>query len=124
MNGNRRARALAYALSALVSASCGNDLRARSERITGGDVARGKLAFRKLGCGACHDASPPGAIVGPSLRGLAQRSTLPGGHPHTPDVLRSWLRFPGQLLPGTAMPELGLTEGQARDLSAYLYTLE
>ena len=38
-------------------------------------------------------------------------------------LLVAWLRDPPAISPGTAMPNLDLTEAQARDMAAYLYTL-
>jgi cytochrome c len=35
----------------------------------------------------------------------------------------AWLRNPKAIEQGTAMPNLGLTEQQARDIASYLYTL-
>jgi cytochrome c1 len=35
-----------------------------------------------------------------------------------------WLRDPPGVDPMTAMPNLGLTEPEARDIAAYLYTLD
>jgi len=110
----------------LLAHGCGDEVRRSAEQKSSGDATRGALAFRKLGCGACHASTEaaPTTRVGPSLRGLARRTTLPGGLPHTPEQLLRWLRFPQQIVPTTAMPELGLSEAQARDLAAYLYTLE
>jgi cytochrome c len=34
-----------------------------------------------------------------------------------------WITVPQSIEPNTAMPSLGVTEGQARDIAAYLYTL-
>jgi cytochrome c1 len=35
-----------------------------------------------------------------------------------------WLRDPQGVVPGNAMPDMGLSEDQARDIAAYLSTLE
>jgi cytochrome c len=34
-----------------------------------------------------------------------------------------WIQHPQALSPGTAMPELGVNDQQARDIAAYLYSL-
>jgi hypothetical protein len=34
-----------------------------------------------------------------------------------------WLRTPQEVNPRTAMPDLGVSERDARDMAAYLYTL-
>jgi cytochrome c1 len=36
----------------------------------------------------------------------------------------TWLRDPQEIVPGNAMPDMGLSEEQARDITAYLYTLD
>ena len=35
----------------------------------------------------------------------------------------AWLLDPGAISPGSAMPALGLSEAEARDAAAYLFTL-
>ena len=35
----------------------------------------------------------------------------------------AWLRYPQAIVPGNAMPDMGLDEEQARDIAGYLYTL-
>lgn len=94
--------------------------------VTGGSPARGKESIRRYGCGACH--SIPGVAkasgqVGPPLDGIGRRAVLAGKLPNTPENLMGWIRNPQGVAPGTAMPELGVTERDARDIAAYLYTL-
>jgi cytochrome c len=93
---------------------------------TGGDPSRGRDLIRTYGCGTCH-AIPgiPGAAgtVGPPLEGIATRSFLAGRLPNSPENLVRWVRHPQSEEPGTAMPEMGVTETDAHDLAAYLYTL-
>lgn len=97
-----------------------------AELITGGDVQHGKHLVRSYGCGACHtihDAPGATGTVGPPLDGVALRTYL-AGHVanNVPNMIR-WVRHPQALEPGVAMPEMGVTETDARDLAAYLYTL-
>jgi cytochrome c2 len=42
-------------LLALTLAARGPDETRQVEDLTGGDVTRGERAFRKYGCGSCHD---------------------------------------------------------------------
>jgi cytochrome c2 len=35
----------------------------------------------------------------------------------------TWLRSPQHFEPATAMPQMGVSEADARDIAAYLYTL-
>ena len=93
---------------------------------TGGDAARGAQVINQFRCGACHII--PGihdarGLVGPPLNYFAERTFVGGEVPNTPDNLVHWIESPKSIEPGTAMPELGLNEQQARDVAAYLYTL-
>jgi cytochrome c2 len=95
--------------------------------VSGGDAARGKLVIAQVGCGTCHRI--PGVRgargrVGPPLDGFAQRSFIGGAVPNRPAMLIEWVRAAPKLAPNTAMPPMPLDEGDARDVAAYLYTLE
>jgi cytochrome c2 len=54
---------------------------------------------------------------------FAWRSFIAGEVPNTPDNLVQWILAPQSIVPHTAMPALGLNVQQARDVTAYLYTL-
>ncbi len=105
----------------------GPDYRAAAKEIPGADVRRGRTLVRTSGCGTCH-AIPglPGArgTVGPSLEGFSRRAYIAGILPNRPGDLVSWLMNPPRHAPDTAMPALGLTEEDARDMAAWLYTLD
>lgn len=97
-----------------------------SRAIVGADPKRGLAVVESHGCGACHQIPGvdwPRGQVGGSLAGFADRALIAGRHPNQPDVLVRWLRDPPALSPDTAMPASNLTEAQARDVAAYLYTL-
>jgi sulfur-oxidizing protein SoxX len=49
---------------------------------------------------------------------------IAGRFPNRPDTLTLWLRDAPALDPGVAMPASGLSEAGARDVAAYLYTLD
>lgn len=75
------------------------------------------------GCPACHVIpGVPGAAgkVGPSLNGLSQRSYLAGTLQNSPDNLLLWIQHPQQIHPGTAMPEMGLTTEDAKQIATFL----
>lgn len=99
----------------------------RPRQIAGADPMRGLATLRGAGCAACHDipgvAWPKGTTGGP-LEGFAARPMVAGRFPNRPDVLVRWLRDAPSLSPGTAMPASDLSEAQARDIAAYLYTLD
>ena len=90
------------------------------------DPERGLQALYQYACSTCHTI--PGVTgsspnVGPPLAGLASRSLVAGRLANTPDNLVQWLRHPKTVKPLTAMPDLGVTEPDARDMAAYLATL-
>jgi cytochrome c len=102
------------------------ETRATAEALTRGSVAAGRLTFARHGCGSCHAITGvPGAsgAVGPALDGVAVRSIIAGKLANAPENMVHWLREPQAIVPGNAMPDQDLTEQEARDVSAYLYTL-
>jgi cytochrome c1 len=62
-------------------------------------------------------------LVAPPLMMFGRRTFIAGEVPNTPENLVRWIQSPQSIEAGTAMPALGLTEQQARDVAAYLYTL-
>lgn len=56
--------------------------------------------------------------------GLAGRALIAGKLANTPDNMVLWLRRTQEVKPLTAMPQLGVTEQDARDIAAYLSTLD
>lgn len=97
-----------------------------AQALTGGVVERGERAIVARQCSACHEipgiAASRGA-VGPSLAGFAARKTVAGMLRNDPDALVRWIRYPQSVVPGNAMPNMGIGEKEARDIAAYLYTL-
>ena len=92
-----------------------------------GDLQRGKLALQQYACVTCHVI--PGVVgankpVGPSLVGIGSRKYLAGAVPNTADNMIFWLRFPQQVAPGSAMPNLGVAPRDARDMAMFLETLK
>lgn len=93
----------------------------------GGDAARGKELIRQYGCGSCHTIPRvPGAesVVGPNLQGIATRAYIAGVVPNVPQNMMQWIMNPPGIDPKTAMPNLHVTAVDARDIAAYLYTLQ
>ena len=94
--------------------------------MTGGNVARGRAAISKYGCAGCHTI--PGvenaiATVGPTLDRIGSRPRLRRDIPNTPDNIMKWLQRPQQIDPMSTMPSMGVTDEDARDIAAFLYTL-
>jgi cytochrome c len=91
-----------------------------------GDARRAPALMRAYGCQTCHTI--PGvvgahAMVGPSLAGVASRSYIGGVLPNTPENMLRWLEDPRAVDSLTAMPNVGVTRSDARDIAAYLYGL-
>ena len=101
------------------------DLRTHAAAVTGGDPARGEAMFIQYGCGSCHGVKhvrKATGTVGPPLDGIAIRTVVAGKLDNTPENLERWIRDPQHVTPGTAMPDLQVGEGDARDITAFLYT--
>lgn len=108
----------------LASAACSEPPAAL---IAGVSVERGEEAIRRHGCVACHvipGISGPASNVGPPLEQIARRAYIGGVVPNLPSEMIRWLIDPPQVDPLTAMPAVGLSDTEARDIAAYLYTLE
>jgi cytochrome c2 len=92
---------------------------------TGGDSSRGEAMFIQYGCGSCHalkNVRNATGSVGPPLDGIAVRVIIGGHLANNPANMEKWIRDPQQVSPGTAMPDLNVGEGDARDIAAFLYT--
>jgi cytochrome c1 len=107
-------------------AGCDEEPKKVSE-FTGGSAKNGKVAIDHYGCASCHTI--PGirganGLVGPPLNQIASRVYIGGVLTNTPENMLRWLRDPPAVDPKTAMPNVHLTESDARDVAAYLYTLK
>ena len=110
---------------AFLAVGCGD--RGEIRPSIDGNPLRGRQEIARLQCGACH--AIPGiraarGAVGPSLEGFARRPYLAGRWPNQPDYLVDWLRDPPAMAPHTAMPAVVNDAQSARDIAAYLYTLD
>ena len=100
-------------------------LRTQAAMDVGGDPSRGEAMFIQYGCGSCHalkDVRNATGTVGPPLDGVALRTIIAGHLANKPENMEKWIRDPQQVSPGTAMPDLGVGEEDARDITAFLYT--
>jgi cytochrome c2 len=124
---------LVLVVGALVVGYAANQIEARQKllvrvhALTGGDPAKGRVLIAAHACGGCHEV--PGVAgatghVGPSLDGIAGRAYIAGRLANSPDNLERWIVDPQGVEPGVAMPPAGVSPGEARDIAAYLYTLE
>ena len=95
-------------------------------QLTGGEPSRGEAAIGRYGCGACHEIRGirnARGTVGPPLTGIARRTYLAGRIANSPAGMMQWIQHPQKIEPGNAMPEMQVTEQDARDITAYLYLL-
>jgi cytochrome c2 len=116
---------LVLALAAALFSGCARE--APAIEVAHGDPARGRKAMAQLQCGVCHvipGVSGARGRVGPSLERFRHRSFLAGKWRNEPEAVIRWLMDPPAMSPLTAMPAVGASDSQARDMAAYLYTLQ
>ncbi|MFL5541853.1 MAG: c-type cytochrome [Longimicrobiaceae bacterium] len=117
-------------MACAVAGGCGrSDTRPDRKRVAGGSASRGLAVLEQgtYGCGGCH--AIPGVrgaigVAGPPLGGMARRGFIAGQLPNTPGNLVAFLQDPPVFVPGTGMPDVRMGTADARDVAAYLYTLE
>lgn len=74
-----------------------------------------KLVHEVYGCQACHQVKGAGGYVGPPLDITAQRSK--------PTWIYAWIRNPQRYRPDTIDPNQGLTDEEAKAITAYIVSL-
>jgi cytochrome c len=103
---------------------------AKSEKSTAdpsGDRKRGMDLIKQYGCGGCHlipgiaDAT---GNVGPPLLHVGTRTYIAGFFSNSPENMALWIQDPQKALPGNAMPRMGVTPQDSRDIAAFLHTLK
>jgi cytochrome c len=95
--------------------------------VDGGRVDRGRALMTHYQCGSCHavpDVPAAATATAPTLHAFGRRSYIAGQLPNGPDTLQRWLLDPPNAVPGATMPQLGLSPQDARDVAAYLLSLE
>lgn len=118
----RRMAILPILLAAALLTGCSKSPKV--DPISGGDPRVGRQLLDRYGCGACHEIKGvPHARsqVGPSLKEIRDASYIAGQLPNSADNLEKWIMHPRAVNPHTAMPELGVSRAEARDMAAYLY---
>ena len=100
-----------------------------NRQVLAGDAARGHaiIARGDYGCAGCHTISgvrTARGVVGPPLDGMNRRSVIAGQLPNEPDVLVGSLQNPPALVPAAGMPDTRLSIDEARDIAAYLHTMD
>jgi cytochrome c2 len=115
--------ALAAAAAASLLSGCGAE---RPAAAAGTNAERGRLLLAQYQCGSCHTIpgvpASRGQVAAP-LDAFGQRSYIAGRIANRPDALARWIESPQSLVPGTAMPSMGASAADARDMAAYLSSL-
>jgi cytochrome c len=103
----------------------------RGASMTGGDPQAGKQKIVLHDCHSCHEI--PGVTVnadrrGPSLKHWARQSSIIKKWPNTPDSLEDFLQHPERMLHGNGlkseMTMSSVKAGDAKDIAAYLYSID
>ena len=92
-----------------------------------GNRETGKELIQKYACLACHQIpgfdGPQGSLA-PALAGMASRPAISGRVPNDPATMTAFLQNPQAVDPQNQMPPLGISEDEARHITAYLLTLK
>lgn len=108
------------------SASGSNDLAP----LAGADLGKGRALLDTKGCGSCHTFGGVAAIAASAPPAMDGRE-FARGHTLAPDLratrermsakqLVAWLKDPKGVKRDTPMPNVGLSDVEARDLAAYI----
>jgi cytochrome c2 len=96
------------------------------ETVPAADPIHGKQLIGQYGCTTCHIV--PGidgtGMIGPSLEHVATRPVIAQKIPNTPQNMSGYIQNPLASNPQNEMPNLGVKPDEARDITAYLYTLK
>jgi cytochrome c2 len=117
MNSIRAVRFDFVILLSIASAGCSN---------ASSDAERGRKLAQQYQCGTCHKipgVNAANGTVAVTLESFGLRSYIAGRVPNTDENLARWLIDPAAVVPGTLMPNMGVTPGDARDIAAYLRRL-
>jgi len=123
----RRVCVVALAVLAVAVGACTHSDADARALTNGGDATRGRDLMRTYGCASCHTiprVSGAETTVGPSLAGEATHAYIAGVTPNTPENMISWIMNPPAIDDKTAMPNLHVNATDARDIAAFIYTLQ
>lgn len=122
----RQAALCALLATVLAAAGCGASDSGTRSAVPGGIPERGRRLAAEYGCGACHripGVDRANGTLGPPLDFWSRRAVVAGVLPNTPPYLMRWIMTPQAVVPGNAMPDLGVGQRDAADIAAYLYTI-
>ena len=126
-DGSRRGKSSRWLVLACLSLVACDGPPDRTPTLGDADAAKGRLLVTDKGCVACHtfpDVKWPRGGLGPSLHDFARQGLIAGRLPNQAGVLMQFVRNAPALVPGTAMPAISMTDQEARDVTAYLLTLQ
>ena len=121
-----RVNGLLVAVILLSLPACGDDEETSKLLVAGSSPDRGRAAIERYGCASCHTIpwiQGADALVGPPLHRIASRTYIAGVLENTRENMVRWVKDPPGVDPLTAMPNLRVTDDDARDIAAFLYTL-
>ena len=90
------------------------------------DAERGRELAQQYQCGSCHiipGVNGANGTVAVTLKSFGRRAYIAGHVPNNDQNLTRWIIDPPSLVPGTLMPKMGVTPGDAKVLTAYLMQL-
>lgn len=107
---------------------------AKAPELAGADLGSGRKLLETKGCGSCHAFSGVAALAASAPPPMDPKA-FARAHALAPDLraartrttaakLVRWLRDPKAVKPDTDMPKIDLTANEARDLAAYILTVE
>lgn len=100
-----------------------------ASRVGAPNLVEAKALFHSLGCRGCHKVNGVGGDDGPDLSREGQKdpARLSFAHVTGQRTLTNWLvehfRWPARVVPGSQMPDLGLTDEQIELLTFYMMSL-
>ncbi len=92
-------------------------------------IGRGKALVLESGCLGCHKFRERGGVLGPDITHVGDKTPhdFDFSHIEGEPTVAQWLfehfKKPGEVVPDTLMPDLGLSDSQARDLTQYMLSL-
>jgi mono/diheme cytochrome c family protein len=98
-------------------------------RVGAPGLVEAKALFHSLGCRGCHKVNGVGGDDGPDLTRVGEKDPGRTDFTHVPGdpTLANWFaehfRDPAKVVPGSAMPALGLSEPQVDALTFYMLSL-
>ncbi|MGB3222470.1 MAG: c-type cytochrome [Desulforhopalus sp.] len=92
--------------------------------VTDGNHQQGAESIIEYGCFSCHVINGirrANGRVGPKLQDIKEQIYIGGVLANSPENMVEWIMNPLNFSAETAMPDLDVSDQDARDISAYLY---